>query len=93
MNKPVGYVIMHNWYNTDYEEEGHELHNVLFPTKEEAQKYIDIEMAYSFNNSFNDEVEGLTFDGNFNAILATDDYGNEMLYDSWDINPLYAEAE
>lgn len=93
MQKEIGFVVVHNWYAPDYEDQGRDMHNTLFSTREKAQAFIDLEMAYSFNSSFDDGVEGLTFDGNFNAILATDDYGNEMLYDSWDINPLYAEVE
>lgn len=91
MRNQIGYIVMHNWYDTDYEEEGHEIHNVLFPTEEKAQEYIDIEMAYSFNDSLNNEVDGLGFDGEENVILASDGYGNQMIFDSWYIEPIFAE--
>lgn len=91
MKNQIGFIVTHNWYSTDYEEQGHENHDILFSTKEKAQEFVDISLAYLFNQWLDQEVEGVKIAEEFDEILAMDDYGNDMIFDSWDIEPIFTE--
>jgi hypothetical protein len=85
------YVIMHQWQNQDYENGGFEVYDDLFDTEEEAQEAIDYDMAATYNAFLEESILGLKISPDFNQLLAIDDFGDEMVYDSWSIKIVYGK--
>ena len=87
------YIIVHIWDNKNYEDGSFEIYGTLYDTKEEAQALIDYDLAYIFNE-YLDEIERfpvLRIDPTSNDIIVLDDFGDEMIYDSWYIQTVYTK--
>ena len=85
------YVIIHQWENQNYEDGGFEVYDELFDTEEEAQETIDYDMAGAYNMFVDQVIRGLRISPMFNQLLAIDDFGDEMVYDSWSIKIVYGK--
>lgn len=91
MKNIAGYLVAHDWYTVDYEDQGTSIYPVLFSTEQKAQEHVDWEMAHFYNEYFDNGMEGLRFDSQFNQIVVLNDYNDEMTYDDWRIVPIYTE--
>lgn len=86
MEKNIVYVITYGWETTDCEDIGFQLINIFFGTEQEAQNYLDIIMAYEYNDMLNWGYEDLRIENN--TIYCRSDFGNEIPSIYWSIEEL-----